>query len=232
MLYLKRCIQLFRKVQNLLWIVVEDAARKDAEVEDVFKKSGLQYHYFNVGPTHHKGKEQKNLGMSFVRDNRIEGVVYVADDDNYYEKKLFDELQKTKRIAIFPVGNLGPNGTERPVIRKGKIVGWDATWRSRKYPTDWAGIAFDASILQKLQPPILKNLGPGGETEFLEQCIRSSEELELLCSNCSRCYVRHNEPLTRVSRLQRWLRTILWVCSLTRHFKKNFRALRKQLFGI
>ena len=56
-------------------------------------------------------------------------------------------IRKTKNISIFPVGDLGPNGIERPIIKDGKILYWDAGWTQRCFPVDMAGFAFNSKYL-------------------------------------------------------------------------------------
>lgn len=44
----------------------------------------------------HRGVEQRNAGLKWIRDNLVEGrdkgVVYFMDDDNTYSVKLFKEV--------------------------------------------------------------------------------------------------------------------------------------------
>ncbi|MEI8348983.1 MAG: glycosyltransferase family 2 protein [Candidatus Omnitrophota bacterium] len=196
---LDRCANVFKKVDELLWIVIEDGAALNEEVTQLLKQSGINHIYLHFGPTRCWGNEQRNHALEYIRDNNIKGIVYLADDDNYYDPRLFTEIRKTKKVSIFPVGNLGPNGIERPVISGGKIIGWDAHWLDRKFPVDMAGFAFNADILQGLegQPwnycPADKRRG--GESEFLERLVATSDELEVLCDSCTRCYAWHNLPL-------------------------------------
>ena len=93
------------------------------------------------------------------------GIVYLADDDNYYEEALFAELAKIRRVGLVPVGLLGPMGIERPIVSAGRIVGWSAHWTSRRFPVDMAAFAFNATLLQNLEGPIWTYATRGGETD-------------------------------------------------------------------
>jgi len=219
--YIKRCIYIFKKISNMFWFIVEDADHIDTEVETLLRRSGIDYKYCYFGPTRDLASSQRNYAFSYIRDHEMKGVIYEADDDNGYDLRLFDEIRKTKRVALFPVGGLGPNGIERPIVRDHKIVGWDAYWTLRKYPVDWAGMAFNADVLKEIPDPVIKGFNwieavknntvdplmkkedkvrflrdnKDGETHFLEKFVKSSDEFELLCEECRLCYVRHDLPL-------------------------------------
>lgn len=216
--YLDRCIKVFKEAGNILWLVVEDAEETDNEVEEILRHSGLEYVYFNYGRTQDRGNSQKDLAFRYIKDNKLEGIVYSADDDNAYDIRLFDEIRRTRKVGILPVGNLGPNGIERPLIENHRIVGWDARWLTRKYCVDWAAIVFDADLLQGLDEPLLKGFNRyeaiksglvdeqdadniwlyqrmESETDFIEKLVLTQDELELLCDECKKCLVWHNQPL-------------------------------------
>ncbi|MEI8349924.1 MAG: hypothetical protein WCI77_07200 [Candidatus Omnitrophota bacterium] len=224
--YIKRCIKVFKKVNELFWIVVEDADTVDDGLREVLSASKINHIYLNFGPTGDLGNSQKNLAFTYIRNKKMEGVVYCADDDNWWDDRLFDEIRKIKRVGIFPVGNLGPRGIETPIVKNNIICGWDADWKERKFCIDWAGFAFNAAVLQGLSDPILKGYAEmpnekkslqflasrmETETQFLEKFIHSPHDLELLCDECSKCYAWHNQSvgeylwLTRLKRLQKRL---------------------------
>src|SRR5579864_6365864 len=108
--FLRRCAEDFRGVPNLIWLVVEDDARLAPEVEQLLAESGIAHLYMAHGPTRRFGNAQRNWVLKYIRDRRLSGVVYFADDDNKYEPPLFDELRKVQRIGILPVGRMGPWG--------------------------------------------------------------------------------------------------------------------------
>jgi hypothetical protein len=151
--------------------------------------------YLHFGPTRCWGNAQREHALQCIKRNRIQGIVYLADDDNYYDSRIFAEIRQTSGVSVFPVGHLGPNGIERPVVQNGRIVGWDAAWPERKFPVDMAGFAFDAALLDDVSGTIFDYGARGGETELLEKLISSDEELMPLCNDCSLCYVWHDQPL-------------------------------------
>ncbi len=217
MAYLERCIQTFLKVQNLYWIVVEDDQAKNAEVEVLLAGSGLNVLYLDHGPTRCWGNRQRDYALGYIKRQRLKGIVYLADDDNFYDVRLFDEVRKTQRVSIFPAGHLGPSGIERPVVCGGKIIAWHAHWKTRKYPMDMAAFAFNAELLDGLTEPLFHYKGRGGESEFMERIVRSADDLEILCQNCTQCYVWHNQPLEE----------FVWVSRV----KYSLRQLRKKWKG-
>lgn len=219
--YMKRMVKMLSRVKSMKWLIIEDGDACDPEVEALLVTSGIDYLYLFYGPTRDYASSQRNFAFTYIRDHQWKGIVYSADDDNYYFPQLFEELRKTKRLAVFPVGHLGPNAIERPVLKNGRITGWDSGWKERKYPLDWAGISFNADILSEIPDPIMRgfnwfdevkrgNVDPDlsgneklqwirehkdGETEFLEKFVRSNEDFEILARNCSRCWAWHNQPL-------------------------------------
>jgi hypothetical protein len=199
--FFKENIQIFKQVPNILWVIVEDGDTIDEELKNLLEASQIPYVYLNVMTRSH-GNAQKNMALTYIRDHKLEGIVYVADDDNCYDVRLFEEIRNTKRIAVFPVGNLGPHGIERPIIKDGRIAGWDADWTSRKFPIDQGGYALNAKLLWGMADPVWGHLNRGGESEFIEKLIASADQLEILCNQCQTCYVWHNA--LRTPQLLRW----------------------------
>ena len=218
--YLRRCAEALAGIDDLLWILVEDASQRDERIDPLAREFGLNLRHLHVGPVGDMGNSPKNRAFKEIADQKYEGVVYVADDDNLYDKKLFDILRQTKRVSVFPVGNLGPSGVERPVVIHGRIVGWVAGKKTRKYPLDWAGFAVHTRALSGVSQPVLgwKRQAPypekelflnktikekkdlhsvycEGESDFLEKIIGSKDELEILCDHCTKCHVWYNQPL-------------------------------------
>lgn len=193
--FLRRHIdRIFRNITNYIWIVVEDGDRCDPDVARLLR--GLDARYLCVGPTRDKGNVQRNLAYELIRDERLEGVVYNMDDDNLVYPALCSELRLVDGFAVFPVGNLGPDGIERPIVWQGRILGWRAGWMTRKYPIDMGGFAFPSRVLFDLPSPVWSHVGIGGESEFIERFVSSPEDLDVsLCHYNMMCLVFHNEPL-------------------------------------
>jgi len=179
---------------DVKWIVVEDGSKKDEHLSSLLPNFAT---YLNFGPTRDFGHAQRNLAFEYIHDNKMKGIVYNADDDNWYNPLLFDEIKKTKRISVFPVGNLGPSGVERPIVKDGKFVKWHAGWMSRKFPVDMAGFAFRSELLGEIKRPFWIHKGRGGESEFISKFVKNPQELEFLCNQCTMLFVKHNELLKK-----------------------------------
>lgn len=190
--FIKECLKTFVRIPHMRWILVEDDHSIDPQIKGLLDKSGISYIYLNIY-SRSFGNAQKNLALTYIRDLHLKGIIYIADDDNLYDARLFEEIRKTKRISVLPVGNLGPNSIERPVIKDGKIVGWDADWLSRKFPIDQGAYAINAELLGPVKDPVWPHLQYGGESEFIEKFIQLPDELEILCDGCRQCYIWHNE---------------------------------------
>ena len=193
--FLRRHVdRIFSKISDYTWIIIEDGATVDPDVATV--TAGLSVILGAVGPTRDKGNAQRNLAFEIIRDRRIEGVVYNMDDDNLVYGLLCQELRKVTRFSVFPVGNLGPFGVERPVLIDGVMKGWIAGWSERKFPVDMGGFAFRSEVLFDRPSPLWRHAGIGGESEFIANYVESLEEVDLsLCHSNMMCLVYHNEPL-------------------------------------
>ncbi len=192
---LRRIAAALAAQEALIWLVVEDGEQPDTEVTKLLDGSGVFNHYWAVGPTHDGGSTQRNDALQYIRDRGLEGVIYNAEANNFYYTRLFDELRKTDRISVIPVGNLGPFGVERPILEHGEFLRWDAGKLERKFPINLAGFGCDAKVLHELVPPLWGFVGVGGETEFLERVAAGPNEFQFLCNGCSECLIFHNEPL-------------------------------------
>lgn len=47
--------------------------------------------------------------------------MYFGDDDNTFDLQLFDEIRKTKRVSMLPVGLIGDYGVSSPVVSDGEV---------------------------------------------------------------------------------------------------------------
>ncbi len=106
---LTRLSQTFMHVKNFHWIVIEDSETQTRLVSNLLKQKKIQYTHLFVKTQsklerkaedpawlrRHRGVDQRNLGLKWIRDNvqNRNGVVYFADDDNTYDLRLFEEVR-------------------------------------------------------------------------------------------------------------------------------------------
>jgi len=87
-----------RLVKNVHWIVVEDSVNKTDLVKRFLANCKVPYtHLFSKTPDlnrfKHRGVSQRNEGLKWIRTfGKSSAVVYLADDDNTYDLKLFEEV--------------------------------------------------------------------------------------------------------------------------------------------
>lgn len=220
-------------VKEIHWIVVEDSANKSSLVAKLLKETyqlqrgGFKYTHLNVPtPDNFKttqddpnwlkprGVWQRNKAIEWLRENRHElisanGVVYFGDDDNTYDLKLFDEIKSTRKVSIFSVGLVGGLLVEKPIVKNGKIVGFNSMWNpKRKYPIDMAGFAVGLKLLLEKKGAIFSDTVPRGyqETHFLSQLIDSWDELEPKGEMCRQILVWHTRTENPKLRQERKLR--------------------------
>ncbi|KAK6642214.1 hypothetical protein RUM44_013937 [Polyplax serrata] len=222
---LTRLKHTFKLVPHIHWIVVEDASQFTVLVTKLLKNSGLSYtHLVQPTPASKKLKNkegkwikargvlQRNRGLKWIRENLYlgqEGVIYFADDDNTYSLELFEEIRRTKKVSIWPVGLVGGLYVEKPIVKNGKVVGFNAAWRpERKFPIDMAGFAVSLKHLLSKPEAKFSYSSEGGfqETDFLS-LLTTREELEPLAANCSKVLVWHtrseNPTLIQEKQLKR-----------------------------
>jgi L-gulono-1,4-lactone dehydrogenase len=193
--FIRRHVRTFiSRIENYHWIVVEDGDGPDPEVQATLKQ--YNSHYLHIGPTRDNGHAQRNLAFEYIRDRRLDGIVYNLDDHNLAQPELAAELRRITKVGIVPLGNLGPHKIERPIINQGRFVRWDSGWAERKYPVAAGGFAFDSRLIFNAPSPIWSWRGIGGESEFIDKLVGSTDELDFSPCNWNQvCLVLNKEPL-------------------------------------
>ncbi|OQV22245.1 Galactosylgalactosylxylosylprotein 3-beta-glucuronosyltransferase 1 [Hypsibius exemplaris] len=177
---LTRLVHTFKHVENLFWIVVEDASDKSDLVAKLLRKSGLRYAHLNVATpkgmkidlasgdkqwSKPRGVWQRNEGLRWLRETfnkqapvgnsanqQQEGVVYFADDDNTYDLDLFPEIRTVRTAGVWPVAFVGELLVEKPIVVAGIVTGWDVAYKpDRPFAVDMAGFAVNLRLV--LQHP-------------------------------------------------------------------------------
>lgn len=197
-------------VKNIYWLVIEDATVATKQVTRLLERTGLKFEHLTA-PMPEKYKQRKgakprgvsnrNRGLQWIRANATNGVFYFADDDNTYDIALFDEIRKTKRVSMFPVGLCTKFGLSSPIIKNEKFVGFYDGWiAGRKFPVDMAGFAVSVKFL--LQRPNASMPFKAGYEEdgFLKSLAPfEPKDIEFLADNCTKVLAWHtqtkkNEP--------------------------------------
>ena len=100
--------QTLMHVPQITWIVIEDAVNKTQPVTNLLAKCKFvtSVHLTSKSPNIKgmgKGVVQRNAGLSWIRQNcgsnvreKCRGVVYLMDDDNKYDLRLFQEVCLTQ----------------------------------------------------------------------------------------------------------------------------------------
>nr|XP_023029805.1 galactosylgalactosylxylosylprotein 3-beta-glucuronosyltransferase I isoform X1 [Leptinotarsa decemlineata] len=179
---------------------------------DVTDIKFLKILYYSLDPRwkRHRGVEQRNMALSWIRNNlqigRDRGIVYFMDDDNTYHTKLFSEIMKVKKVGVWPVGLVAGWTVETPIVDHvtGKVKSYQSGWRpNRPFAIDMAGFAINLDlILTKTDAKFSYKMEKGfQESEFLS-FFTTKEELEPLADNCTKVYVWHtrteNPPIKKV----------------------------------
>uniref|UniRef100_A0A0R3RPK5 Galactosylgalactosylxylosylprotein 3-beta-glucuronosyltransferase n=1 Tax=Elaeophora elaphi TaxID=1147741 RepID=A0A0R3RPK5_9BILA len=150
-----RLSQTLMHVNQLIWIVIEDAVRISVPVKQLLDRSTLQYHYWAAKrrpgiPV--RGWTGRDVGLSFVRRQFAsmgdKAVVYFADDDNTYDVRLFNKyIRNVEKIGVWAVGLVANNVIEAPKVLNKKVVGWQTSYApNRKWGFDMAGFAINLQL--------------------------------------------------------------------------------------
>ncbi|KAL3924368.1 MAG: hypothetical protein SGPRY_003937, partial [Prymnesium sp.] len=135
LLKLQHCVHVLRNVDNIFWVVSEDAAQPSAGVSQLLRASGISHEHIAYGPTRKGGNAQRNQALKLIRRRKMRGVVYNMDDvrtspDNAYHPKLWDELRTLRpmRVGVFALrrGTFPPpwcDGYFRPLSKSWNKVG-------------------------------------------------------------------------------------------------------------
>ena len=108
-------------VDNVIWVIGEDSETCSDLVGNLLQKFKMPYaHLMSPMPKMYlkekykpRGVASRRAGMEWILKNHDQiskngdGIIYFADDDNTYDLKLFDEIRKTKKVSVFPVGFVG-----------------------------------------------------------------------------------------------------------------------------
>ncbi|XP_057323185.1 galactosylgalactosylxylosylprotein 3-beta-glucuronosyltransferase P-like isoform X2 [Microplitis mediator] len=197
-------------VENVHWLVIEDAKVQTKEVTKFLNRTGLKFDHLTAPmPAKYKQKKgvkprgvsNRNRGLKWIRANATEGVFYFADDDNTYDLDLFDQIRRTKKVSMFPVGLCTKFGLSSPVVKDGKFIGFYDGWvAGRRFPVDMAGFAVSVKFLLQ-RPNATMPYRAGFEEDGFLRSLAPFEprEIELLGDNCTRVLAWHtqtkkNEP--------------------------------------
>ncbi len=98
-------------VPKIVWILIEDSNKKSAKIKNFLIYSKIPYVHLNEQtPDEYiirenekswskpRGVLQRNKALAWLRANpdklHHSGVVYFADDDNTYDIRLFEEVER------------------------------------------------------------------------------------------------------------------------------------------
>jgi len=126
LLKLEHCLRVLHGIQNVFWIVAEDAAERSAPVTSLLLRSGIPHEHLAYGPTRKGGNAQRNQALKLIRRRKMHGVVYNMDDDNAYHPMLWDELRKLRpmRVGVFALRR----GVYPPPACDGHFSKLDHSW--------------------------------------------------------------------------------------------------------
>ena len=198
-------------VDNVIWVIGEDSDTCSNLVRDLLQKFKMPYaHLTSPMPKMYlsekykpRGVASRRAGMEWVLKNHDKskvGIIYFADDDNTYDLKLFEEIRRTKRVSVFPVGFVGSKGSPgitSPIVKDGKVVGFSDDWfASRVFPVDMAGFAVNVNFLSHRPNASMPFWAGYEEDVFLQSLDVRLIDLEPLANDCSEVLVWHTKTVS------------------------------------
>lgn len=97
-------------------------------------------------------------------------------------------MRYTKKVSVWPVGLVGGLMVERPLVKNGKVVGWNTVWKTnRPFPIDMAGFAVNLTLLLQHPEAGFSLSVPRGyqESKLLKDLV-TVDELEPKANNCTK----------------------------------------------
>ncbi|MBN3304800.1 B3GA2 glucuronosyltransferase, partial [Amia calva] len=229
---LTRLANTFRQVPHFHWLLVEDSHSRTELVSRFLARSGR-----NCEQLHLFIKQKRNHAPVLIMEGFYILSPLLIRYQNCKEMNikqtettclcrwrylvvatpnlcLWWQMRSTRTVSVWPVGLVGGRRYERPVVDKGRVVGWYTGWRAdRPFAIDMAGFAVSLQVILANPKAVFKRRGsqPGmQESDFLKQ-ITKVEDLEPKAQNCTRVLVWHtrtekvnlgNEPKHRQDTVQ------------------------------
>ncbi|XP_043283254.1 galactosylgalactosylxylosylprotein 3-beta-glucuronosyltransferase P-like [Venturia canescens] len=203
---LTRLSQTLMLVENLHWLVIEDAKMLSPQIARFLSRTGLVFEHLvapmlkefenlNESNGRPRGSVCRNRGLEWIRANATNGVFYFADDDNTYHIDLFKEIRRTKKVSMFPVGLCTLFGVSSPIVKNGKFAGfYDSFTAGRQFMVDMAGFAVSVDFFLKRPNSKMPHSRGTQENGFLKSLAPfEPREAELLADNCTRILVWHTQ---------------------------------------
>ncbi|KAK8624241.1 hypothetical protein V6N13_065592 [Hibiscus sabdariffa] len=205
--FLNRLGQVLRLAKPpLVWIVVEEKAAS-LETAEILRKTGVMYRHvvstLNSSSVKERTVHQRNAALEHIERHKLDGIVFFADEENFYTLELFQSLRTISRFGTWPVAMLAQSKNkailEGPVCNASQVIGWhtnEKMKRLRRFHADMSGFAFNSTILwdpkrwgRPFSNPIrqLDSVKEGfQETTFIEQVVENESQMEGIPHSCSR----------------------------------------------
>ncbi|XP_076315061.1 galactosylgalactosylxylosylprotein 3-beta-glucuronosyltransferase S-like [Tachypleus tridentatus] len=202
-LEITRLAQSLMHVPNIHWLVVEDWFDKNPMVEKILKKRGIQHTYL-LGPrppNHLKypyAVSCHHAAFKWIRENAKSGVIFMADDDNVFDLRVFEEMRSTKNVSVWPVGGTFVNELSSPVVKNGMVIDFYDGFRiKRKFALDWAGFAVSVQHFLSTPGTTVPYRNGFEEDLFLQSLRYELDDLEPKGNNCSEVLAWHTRTTVR-----------------------------------
>ena len=206
-----RMAQTLISARGVHWIVIEDSKNKSQYVTSLLQRMPFPYTHLQV-PTNDSNKhtglggiDQRNAALRWLLSNNItQGVIYFADDDNAYDRRLFDEFRTTEKVGMTAVGHFS-TAFSTPVVKNGKVVAFLDPYLSRKWPIDMAVFAVSVPFWRSRGAPLMRaRTGGLMESHFLSSLNIGFDDIEPKGKNCTEVLAWHVKTVAMTDRYKKF----------------------------
>ncbi|XP_077486197.1 galactosylgalactosylxylosylprotein 3-beta-glucuronosyltransferase sqv-8-like isoform X2 [Amblyomma americanum] len=176
---------------NIFWVVVEAADQPSQTVRHIVRRSGLAAVHLAKRPS-----STMNAALAWLRANAtLPGVVYFANEHHTYDRRIFAQMARVRRVGVFPVGLIAENALSSPVVsRQGVVVGFHhtrSTFTHGPFSMDMASFAVNLELVLSARYPRLPKRRDRQAHALLASLGVHRYAWEPLAYNCTKVLVWH-----------------------------------------
>ncbi|CAL8088843.1 unnamed protein product [Orchesella dallaii] len=154
-----------------------------------------------------KGVDARQAALNYIRQRKLKGTVYFADDDNTYDSDIFRQIQDTKTVSVWPTGLLTQWIVSAPVVNaEGMVIDFFDKFR-RRFSVDFASFAINCSLLHENENANIPWIQGYEETKFLEKLGVDISQFQPLAANATEVLTWHTK--TRINKVQKKIDIVL-----------------------
>ncbi|KAK4293742.1 hypothetical protein Pmani_033583 [Petrolisthes manimaculis] len=201
-------------VSDLHWVVTEETHSENSMLLQYLLSTQLRFTYLRAPlpsamgswPDKPHGVPGRRLALAWIRHNVVRGVVTFSHDHYIYDYRLFDEIRWTKRVSVFPVGDVTRRDVLTPVVRSGRLVSWYGLGDStHTFPTHYENFAIAVGVFKWRRRANFAWTTQFGEEDIVARLGVKQQNLELMAQQCTKRLDEEQYDDTNLRLLQQYL---------------------------